>query len=290
MKFGFVTSVALGRSCIEEIFRIGGKLDVLVTLQDEVARKKSGRVYLDDIAAKHKTDLLKCKNINDDDIHRQLEPYGLDWLLIIGWSQIAKSRILSLPRRGVLGMHPTLLPEGRGRASIPWAILKGLKETGVTLFKLDEGVDTGPIIFQERIPLAPDETATALYEKVNESHRSLIANVWPLLVADTVRLMPQDASKATCWEGRSPADGRITPAMGCEEAGRLVRAVTKPYPGAFVEHEGVRYIVWSGELRRGVECPHAVAHENGALTIRLSDGIFISREFEQLIPPASATP
>ena len=70
-------------------------------------------------------------------------------------------------------MHPTLLPVGRGRAAVPWAILKGLDRTGVTLFKLDEGVDTGDIIGQEMIALSETVTATELYERVNQAHISL---------------------------------------------------------------------------------------------------------------------
>ena len=101
-------------------------------------------------------------------------------------------------------MHPTLLPQGRGRAAIPWAILKALPETGVTLFQLDEGVDTGPIIAQKVLPIAANETATTLYERVADAHRSLIGQVWPNLPSGNVQRRIQDESQATIWPGRTP--------------------------------------------------------------------------------------
>jgi len=76
-------------------------------------------------------------NVNDPEAVAAIRGFDLDWLLIIGWSQIARRPVLDATRRGALGIHPTLLPEGRGRAAIPWTLLKGLRESGVTLFQLE---------------------------------------------------------------------------------------------------------------------------------------------------------
>lgn len=251
MKFGFVTCVQLGLSCIEEIYSAGGSLDLVITLKDEKARTKSGRVYLDDFCSGHSIDLVKVDHINDADTIEAIKERSIDWLFVIGWSQIAGPEVLETPTRGVLGIHPTLLPEGRGRAPIPWAIIKGLTQTGVTLFKLDEGVDTGDIVAQERLEIALDETATNLYARVNEAHRTVIRNVWPKLVSDEVELTRQDESKATVWEGRKPEDGRLLDSMTVAEAGRLVRATTHPYPGAFIDRNGRRYRIWRSEAVDG---------------------------------------
>src|SRR6266496_1733341 len=145
MRFGFVTCVQLGLACMEEIYAAGGCLDLAITLRDELAQTKSGRIYLDKFCEERRIDLVKIKHVNDSQSIGAIKEKGLDWLFIIGWSQIAGPLVLDAPKRGVLGIHPTLLPAGRGRAPIPWAILKGLKQTGVTLFKLDAGIDTGPI-------------------------------------------------------------------------------------------------------------------------------------------------
>ena len=135
MKIAFCTCVQLGKSCIEEVLRIGGHFDLFITLKDEQARQKSGRIYLDELAQRENTPLLKIRHINDPEVLEALAQYEIDWLFIIGWSQIAGEKVLAAPSQGIIGMHPTLLPLGRGRAAIPWAILKGLPETGVTMFK-----------------------------------------------------------------------------------------------------------------------------------------------------------
>lgn len=274
MKIGFVTCVQLGMACMEEIYEVGGKLDLAITLYDDLAVKKSGRVYLDDFCVTNDIDLVKISHINDAESVEAIREHGIDWLFIIGWSQIAGPKILEAPKKGVLGIHPTLLPEGRGRAPIPWAIIKGLKETGVTLFKLDEGVDTGEIAAQEVLPIAADETATTLYERVNRAHRTMICNVWDDLAADRIEFRKQDESKATIWEGRRPEDGRITGDMSCEAAERLVRATTHPYPGAFWENNGEIVRVWSGKIVGGD------LNTTGGVRIELSDGVYEATEFD----------
>ncbi|MGO4927772.1 formyltransferase family protein, partial [Fundicoccus sp. Sow4_F4] len=225
-KIAFTTCVQLGLSCIEEIYRIGGKLDLLITLKDEKAKNKSGRIYLDEIAERENTPLLKINNINNPEVIEALKENEIDWLFIIGWSQIAKKEVLTTPTNGCIGMHPTLLPVGRGRAAIPWAIIKGLDKTGVTMFKLDEGVDTGDIIGQGVIDINETTTATDLYKKVDEMHVELISKYWDDIVNDRVVLTMQDESKATEWTGRKPEDGELLSSMTMDEADKLVRAVT----------------------------------------------------------------
>jgi len=248
MRYGFVTCVRLGQACIEEILGTGGSLDVLVTLPDDRGRDKSGRIYLDDIAQEHGIALIKVANINDEAALDALRRADLDWLFIIGWSQIARKDVLDIARRGTLGMHPTLLPQGRGRASIPWAIIKDLPKTGVTLFQLDEGVDTGPIFEQYEIPVSADETAQTLYAKAVEAHLALLRRVWPRLEDGTAQGRRQDESQATEWPGRTPADGEIfLDRMTVAEIDRLVRATTRPYPGAFLRQEGGAILrIWAG--------------------------------------------
>lgn len=269
MKMAFTTCVQLGRSCIEEILRIGGHFDLFITLKDDQAKQKSGRIYLDDLAEKEGTPLLKIRHINDPEVIHALKEHGIDWLFIIGWSQIAGAEVLKAPKQGIIGMHPTLLPLGRGRAAIPWAILKGLEETGVTMFKMDEGVDTGDIIAQGRIPLHENITATELYQKVDRMHVTLIGDVWQDLVSGNVTLTPQDHSKATEWPGRKPEDGELFSAMTMVEADRMVRAVTHPYPGAFYRDDRGTIRIWSAK----------VSPEAGS--IRLADGWLEPIDFER---------
>lgn len=247
-KVAFATCVQLGLSCIEEIYKIRGKLNLLITLNDEKAKDKSGRIYLDEIARKEQVPLLKINNINDWEVVQALKEYEIDWLFIIGWSQIAKKEVLEATKKGCIGMHPTLLPVGRGRAAIPWAIIKGLNQTGVTMFKLDEGIDTGEVIGQEIIEINDMTTATQLYEKVNEMHIKLISRYWKDILRDNIVLAKQDESKATEWIGRKPEDGEIIQSMTMDYVDKLIRAVCKPYPGAYYKKGNKIIKIWSAKF------------------------------------------
>lgn len=249
MKFGFVSCVKLGLSCMEAIYEINGQLDLVITLKDTQAISKSGRVYLDAFCEKHQIPLLKSSHVNNQEVLDEISRRDIDWLFIIGWSQIANSELLAAPKKGVLGMHPTLLPVGRGRASIPWAILKGMKKTGVTMFKLDAGVDTGPIVEQVEINISDDEDASTLYSKVNKAHIELIKSSYPLLCKNSLQLKEQNEDLATEWVGRTPADGEIDLNGSLSDAERLIRATSRPYPGAFVLSGSNKRIVWKASKK-----------------------------------------
>jgi methionyl-tRNA formyltransferase len=271
MRFGFVTCVQLGLSCMEAIYELQGRLDLVLTLPDTMAVRKSGRVHLDAFCARQGIPLVKIPHINSPEALATLREARLDWLFIIGWSQIANGEVLATAGQGVLGMHPTLLPVGRGRAAIPWAILLGLPSTGVTLFKLDTGVDTGPIAGQVTIPLDGGTTSAGLYEQVAAAHAQLMRDCYPRLADGTIRFTVQDESRATCWPGRTPADGLIDPEGSVADAERLVRAATRPYPGAFFHRGGRKVIVWSARATdREPEGP-SLAFRDGFLELLAFD-------------------
>lgn len=273
MKIAFCTCVELGKSCIEEVYDLGGNFELLITLKDDILTKKSGRIYLDNIAKKNNTQLLKIKHINDDIVIETLKKKNIDWLFIIGWSQIASEKVLNSCNKGVIGAHPTLLPRGRGRASIPWAIIKGLDNTGLTFFKMDKGVDTGEILEQIKIPIVSDETATTLYRKVNLAHINLMKKIWSKIVSNNLVAQRQDESKATYWDGRKPKDGEINPkTMTLEQIDRLVRATTKPYPGAFLINGNKKIIIWSGSKNKDTD----------GIKIPCKDGIYTLTHTEKI--------
>ena len=272
IKMGFVTCVQLGLSCIEAIYEAGGELSLVISLEDDQAINKSGRVYLDDFCQQHKISLVKSRHINDIAIINAIKSNQLDWLFIIGWSQIASNEVLLAPKHGVLGMHPTLLPQGRGRAAIPWAILKRLRKTGVTLFKLDAGVDTGAIVEQIEIPLSDRTTATELYQQVDDAHTELIRKVVPNILNNTLSLTEQDESQATEWTGRKPEDGEIDLNGSVNDAECLVRAVTHPYPGAFVQwDDNKKLIIWRARV---------VPKKSDNTCLTFPDGILECLEYE----------
>lgn len=266
LRIGFITCVQLGLSCMEAIYDVGGNLDFAMTLHDEQSKNKSGRVYIDSFCKKHGVKLYKSSHVNNSDVIKAIKSHEIDWLFIIGWSQIASKELLEAPKKGVLGMHPTLLPQGRGRAAIPWAIIKGLDRTGVTLFKLDEGVDTGDIVDQVEIKLGNEIAATELYHEVNKAHVDLMKKVIPDLIKNNIQLLKQDESLATEWPGRKPEDGELDLEGSVFEAERMVRALTHPYPGAFYyDLDGKKIIIWRSQITDSDQ-GHSLVFADGFLT------------------------
>ena len=276
MKFAFVTCVQIGLSCMEAIYDINGTLDLIISIPDGKAKKKSGRIYVDDFAEKYNIPLIKSNHVNDAAVIEAIKMHNIDWLFIIGWSQIASKEVIEAPSLGAIGAHPTLLPIGRGRAAIPWAIIKGLDKTGVSFFKMNEGVDTGLILRQEEVPIQPTETALTLYDKVNTAHERLIKKLFIDLGNNTAEGKLQDESKATYWEGRKPEDGELLLKMNINEVDRLVRATTKPYPGAFIIRGDKKVIIWKGIMSQE-KIESNVYHE-----IALKDGFFYGTNYEVL--------
>lgn len=275
MKIGFVTCVQLGLSCMDAIYQVGGNLSFAASLPDQKAINKSGRVYIDNFCLQKGIPLLKTPHINDKSVVDAIRAAEVDWLFIIGWSQIANMSILRAPKCGVIGAHPTLLPIGRGRAAIPWAILKSLPETGVTLFKMDEGIDTGPILAQQVIELSPFETATTLYDKVNNAHIEIIRNFIPNLRENNLNLIQQDESIATIWPSRSPEDGKIDLSGSVLDAERLVRAVTHPYPGAYYYEGEKKIVVWKASAQ--------VQSQEGLKFLKFKDGFLKLIDYDSSI-------
>ena len=260
---------------MEAIYKSGGRLDFAMTLPDDKALTKSGRVFIDDFCNSHGIPLFKSGHVNNSDVIDQIKRADLDWLFIVGWSQIASQDVLDAPHKGVLGMHPSLLPEGRGRAAIPWAILKNLDKTGVTLFKMDHGVDTGPIAAQIEIPLSINTTATQLYEQVDAAHVQLIIKVVPLISEDRLELRPQNNTLATEWPGRKPEDGRINMEGSVHDAEKLVRAVTSPYPGAFYHVNNKQYRIWSARVLNEGDTKNP-----REIYLNFNDGVLHLQDFE----------
>ena len=248
MNFAIVSSVQLGLSSLQAMIDSGIKPKICITLKDNIALNKSGRVFFDDICKKNKIFLLKVENINQSKSIYHLKKYNIDWLFIIGWSQIAGHELVKSPSRGVIGFHPTLLPKGRGRAPIPWAIIKNIQYTGVTVFKISDGIDRGDIFLQKKIKIRKNEDATSLYLKVNEQHIYLMKKLIPKLIKDKFKLIVQDKKKATYWPKRSPTDGEINVNMSVSKAHRFIRALTHPYPGAFLRIDDKKITIWKGKI------------------------------------------
>lgn len=244
MSIVFVTFDEIGYACLEEIINNNVEVNTIITLEDELLIKMSGNKSLDSLAQEYNIELIKARNINDKSVVEKIKEKEPDVIFIIGWSQLIKKEIISIPKYGCIGAHPTLLPKHRGRAPIPWAIINGLSITGVTFFYIDEGVDSGDIIDVEKITITEDDNATSLYYKVLNSHVNLVRKNILNIISNNVNRIKQDNRKASYWPKRIPSDGIIDWDKKSNYLNDWIRGLSRPYPGAFTFFKSKKIVVW----------------------------------------------
>jgi len=168
------------------------------------------------------------------------------------YRDIIPKGILELPRLGAFNMHGSLLPRYRGRACVNWAIIHGEAETGATLHWMTARPDEGDIVDQERVPITEADTAKDVMLKVAGAAEQLVMRNLDLIEAGKARRIPQDHSRATYFGGRKPEDGKIDWSAPARDICNLVRAVTRPYPGAFTFIDGEKILIWKASPLAGV--------------------------------------
>jgi methionyl-tRNA formyltransferase len=221
---------------------------------------------------------------------RNLAP---DLLLVIGWTQLIKSELLSVPRITCLGFHASLLPKYRGRAPVNWAILNGEMETGNTLMVLTPGADEGDIVCQKRIPIGEQDDCKTIYEKVSLTECEMLDEVLPLIRHGQMPRRKQDSSQATVMPKRRPEDGLIDWNWPAARIYNWVRALTHPYPGAFTYVDSRKITIWKSRFEAESEnmgAPIGSAHidTDGYPAVVTGDGILKLLEVQRESEPPVA--
>ncbi len=173
---------------------------------------------------------------------REMKP---DILFSFYYRKMVKQELLEIAPKGGLNLHGSLLPKYRGRCPANWVLINGEKETGMTLHYMTPRPDDGDIVAQKKIPIGDQDTAFTLMGKMAESARTLLDEALPKIKSGKAPRTPQDDSKATYFGGRRPEDGEIDWSKSAREVRNLVRAVTRPYPGAFSFIGDNKLIFWS---------------------------------------------
>jgi len=179
------------------------------------------------------------------DLIAQIKP---DIAFAIGWRYLINKAAYSIPAKGTLIIHDALLPKYRGFAPMNWAIINGEKETGVTLFHIADGVDSGPIIDQLSTPIHIEDTAQTVDERIIQLYEEIIIKNLPVLQSGTGEGVPQDETQASYTCKRTPRDGAINWQNTAMQIYNLVRGLTHPFPGAHTFLNGKKILVWQAQL------------------------------------------
>jgi methionyl-tRNA formyltransferase len=176
--------------------------------------------------------VLQPERARDPAFLNDMKNLAPDLVVVAAYGQILPKTILEVPPHGCLNVHTSLLPRYRGAAPIQWAILKGESETGVTIMKMDVGMDTGDILIEEKTAIAPDDNSETLHLRLARMGAQLLVRTIPDYLAGKIQLHPQPAEGVSYAPKIKKEDGRIDWKQPATVVGNQVRALT-PWPGAF---------------------------------------------------------
>jgi len=248
MRFAWVGQHLEGQPAFEALLDAGAELVGAVTLTAEAAARRSGAADYEPLCRRYDVPLHRTSDVNSLDTVGLLRSLDLDVLFVIGWPQILRTEALGTARLGVVGAHASMLPKNRGSAPINWALIRGERETGNSLLWLNDGVDTGAVIDSMAIPITPYDTCATLYERVALTNRDMLLRLWCRLLKGERPGTPQAEWTEPPLPRRRPADGRLNWRDSGSRVYDFVRALTRPYPGAFGELQGERWKVWRAAL------------------------------------------
>lgn len=275
MDVVFVTHNDLGKACLEELSALGASIDAIYTRPQR--SDISDQTRFDAFARDRDIPLHAVDSVNDDDVVEQMRTYEPDLLFVVGWSQLVDPEIFELPSTAALGMHPSPLPRGRGRAPIAWSLIKGLSETALTCFHLTEAADEGDVAGQQEIEISIQDDAASLFEKVVNTGRELTHQVYAEFEQGNMPRIVQDESEATWWPRRRPHHGLIDWTQSPGDVYNWIRALTHPYPGAFSFLDGTKVRIWAANPPTGEPefvTPGEIAYaREGALGVGAWEGV-----------------
>lgn len=216
----------------------------------------------------------------NEEFRAQLERIAPDVILVVAYGRIIPKWMLDLPRYGNLNLHASLLPKYRGAAPIQWAVANGEAETGVTTMRLDEGLDTGDILLQQRLTIAPDQTAEDVFPLLAAMGAALMVETLEGLAAGTIGPKKQDEAQATHAPILARDDGRMDfnrPAMMLYNRWRGFQ----PWPGAWTLLNGKKFVAQrlmpldAGSLPDGPEEPGTLRVQDGRMFVRCGEGTWL---------------
>jgi methionyl-tRNA formyltransferase len=274
--FGYHT---IGYRCLKELLDRGEEICAVVTHQDDPHE----HVWFEsvvELAQASGVPVLSPNTPNTPAIVSHITTLQPDLILSFYYRRLLCQALLAIPRLGAINLHGSLLPRYRGRAPVNWVLVNGETYTGVTLHYMIQQADAGDIIAQRVVPIAFEDTALMLFERVAQAAVELLRETFPLIKAGLASRTPQDPARATYFGGRTPDDGRIDWSRSALGLYNLVRAVTTPYPGAFTACRGKKLYVWRSRLipdSAGEPWPPGtiIGVQNGGCLVATGDGLLL---------------
>ena len=247
MKIAVIGSVKFSEDILIKLIEL--KQNIVGVCTKSSSKFNSDHEDLSKICNSYNIPVIQTKDINQKIVVDWFRVRVPDVVFCCGWSQIIKRPMLNVPTYGIIGYHPTLLPANRGRHPIIWTLALGLKETGSTFFLMDDKIDEGAIISQVKINVSSDDNAQSLYNKITLVACNQLQGILSGLKDNKILITKQNINSSNFWRKRTDLDGMIDWRMSSETIYNLVRALSKPYPGAYALGKNQsKIIIWKVQV------------------------------------------
>lgn len=232
------------------------------------------------VALEHDIPVFQPEKIRKPEAIERIAQWDADAYVVAAFGQILPQRLLDIPPFGSINVHASLLPRWRGAAPIQACIRAGDAQTGITIMKMDAGLDTGPMLMQRAIPIAPDETGQSLHDKLAQLGADLLIEALSKYFAGEITPIPQPDEGVTLAPQIKKEDGHIQWSQPAIVIERLVRAFT-PWPGTYTFWDGKQLKIHTGYVGDGqATLGKVVMNTDQHIAIGTGDGLFYPTEVQ----------
>ena len=279
MKIVFMGTPDFATRALEALIDAGHEITAVVTQPDKPKGRSSELIPspVKVCACRHQIPVMQPKRIKTPEAVAELKQYEADVYVVAAFGQILSREILDIPPYGSLNIHASLLPKYRGSSPIQRVILDGEEKTGVTIMQMDEGIDTGDMLYKKEIPILPEDDFESLHDKLMYLGGEAIVEALELLTLGKLIPEKQDDALSCHAPMIDKSMGEIHFEMSAVQIDRLIRGMT-PWPSAFTYYKGKQLKVWKavpvegtagtpGEIIRVEKDSITVACGEGALQI-----------------------
>lgn len=284
MRIIFMGTPDFAVGTLEALVEAGYEVVLAVTQPDKPQGRKQTLVAppVKQAAEKLQIPVFQPKRVREPEALAELKKYEPELIVVAAFGQILPKELLELPKYGCINVHASLLPKYRGAAPIQWSILNGDAVTGVTIMRMDVGLDTGDMIAKAEIPISPEDTGSTLFDKLSEMGARLCAETIPSIIDGTAVYTPQDDAAATKVGMISKKDGLIDFARPAQAIECQVRGLN-PWPSAYTYLAGKTLKIWSADVCEGGEPADAgkvVFLKKDCFGVQCGDGILVCKEVQ----------
>ncbi|MBO5165132.1 MAG: methionyl-tRNA formyltransferase [Lachnospiraceae bacterium] len=249
LKIVFMGTPDFAVGALQALVEAGHEIVAVVTQPDK-AKGRSGKLSFSPVkecALENGLPVFQPERIKRPEAVAELKKYEADIFVVAAFGQILSKEILDMPRLGCINIHASLLPKYRGSSPIQWSVINGEEKTGVTIQQMNEGVDTGDILYQKEIVLDKKETGESLFDRLAVLGAEAVVEVLPLIEEGKVTPVPQNHEEATHTVMLDKAMGHMDFTKNAIELERLVRGLNS-WPSAYTYFDGKQLKIWESDL------------------------------------------